>query len=151
VEQPRRFRCSQSGIAFALAGARIAEMDSHGRGGEVRTVFTKCFSVLLFTAFLLPSDRADAQSITVSGYADAQGSSGPLVFVGSRGFTYQQVLTIKDNIPGASACNGDPAHCVPGTTVNLHANGTVDSAARFPSTAHSLTKHRTVRRRRRCR
>ena len=66
---------------------------------------------------LICSAPAGAQTINVTGYLDAQ-EQGPLVLVGDRGFAFASGVSINSATAVAS-CNGDPAHCVPGATLDL--------------------------------
>jgi hypothetical protein len=74
----------------------------------------------LIAALLICSAPAGAQTINVTGYLDVAGQ-GPLVLVGNRGFAFASGMSFDNFFPGVIGCNSDPAHCVPGQTLDLRA------------------------------
>jgi hypothetical protein len=85
----------------------------------------RCFRAVLFTAAgCLLSGAAGAQTINVTGLIDAGPSSNlnQMVLVGDRGFALAPFpMRFSNNFRGIDACNGDPIHCVPGSTLSLSA------------------------------
>jgi hypothetical protein len=74
----------------------------------------------LFALTVALAGTASAQTVNITtGFVDVSGASGPVYLVGDRGFTYSSGFTFGNNLLGPSNCNGDPGHCVSGSTLNL--------------------------------
>ncbi len=83
-----------------------------------------------WTAFLIvlgliaagrPAVAADAVTVD-RGYLDMNLLNGPLVLGGTGGFTFQGLVSVSSGVFNPwQDCNGDPLHCLPGTTLDLRA------------------------------
>ena len=97
--------------------------------------------LLLPLISLLVAGRVSADPISVtSGYADLRPGNGPLLLAGDRGFTFHSSMDRTTSfIFALEDCNGNPSHCLPGTTLNIGIRADTSELGGSPPLGRSAT------------